>query len=66
MALSMHVMYYGPRSGFPYYYLTTPSFSQYGSHDPLHENTLSNSVDLSHGNFNQYSYILYTNINIES
>jgi len=68
MALSKHVMRYGPRSGFPYYYLTTPFFSQYGSHDPLHENAMSSSVDLSPGNFNQhpvYSYILYTNTKIE-
>ena len=62
--LSKYVIHYGPRPGFPYYYLTTPSVSQHGSRDPLHENALSNSVDLSPGNFHQYpiySYIVHTN-----
>ena len=52
VALSKNVMYYGPRSGFPYYNPTTPLYIE-GSPYPPPGETLSSSVGLRPGNLHQ-------------
>jgi len=57
MRLSKHNMHYGPRSGFPYYNLTTPH-GEVLSYPPP-GGLLSRCVGLSHGNRHQCSVVAY-------